>query len=75
MGRGTKMKPELRTFKEFPPNKNCPGCGTSEPGECVLLGIDGTEHDNIQEAKPFHLACAVATNYRPDMGLVYRRLQ
>lgn len=68
------MKSELRTFKEFPPGKMCPACKTDEPGECVLLALDGTEDDGVVEAKPFHVGCAVATNYRLDMGLIYRRL-
>jgi len=64
------MKPKLRTFEHFPTQKTCPVCHTSDDEICVLVAIDGTEDDGNVEAVAVHLACAVATNYRP--GMIYR---
>lgn len=57
------MVTKPRTFDHFPPNATCPVCGTNEDAECVLLGIDGTQDGNKEEAKIVHLWCAVATRY------------
>ena len=46
-----------RTFEHFPPGSHCPLCGDSEDGECVLIGINGTESGKYIEAIPFHLSC------------------
>ena len=62
-----------RTFDHFPAEKVCPFCGTSEDAECVLLGIDGTTEDGIEQGLPVHLWCAVAQRYNPDIQIAYRR--
>ena len=63
---------KLKTFEHFPDNKKCVVCGTNEDDQCVLVMIDGTGDGSIAEAEPVHLACAVSTNYKKDMGLLYR---
>lgn len=67
------MPEKPRTFAHFPPETRCPICGTNDDAECLLVGIDGTVRDRIQEAQPIHLWCAVGTNYRKDIGILYRR--
>jgi len=52
----------------------CPKCGTNDDGPCVLIQIDGSERDGLAEAQPFHLACAVATNWNKSVGVIYRRM-
>jgi len=47
----------MRIFNKFPEKEKCPICRTNEQGECVLIGIDGTQEDNNMEAKVFHLKC------------------
>jgi len=64
-----------RTFKNFPKEDVCPICGTNEDAECLLLAIDGTLKDNICEAKPVHLWCAIAEQYNPEVGVIYRRIR
>ena len=72
-GRPTRATP--KAFDHFPENAVCPKCGTNDDGECVLLQIDGTEEDRrVVEAQPFHLACAVATNWNRGLGVIYRRV-
>ena len=68
-------RPGPGTFEHFPADTTCPVCGTSDDGPCVLVGIDGTSDGSIQEAQPTHLACALATNYNPRIGLLYRRIK
>lgn len=53
------MDEEVRTFKEFPKESVCPLCGTNENRECILVPIDGTDHEGICEAAPTHLRCVV----------------
>jgi len=65
----------LRTFDHFPEDKKCVVCGTNEDDQCVLVMIDGTGDGSIAKAEPIHLGCAVATNYKREMGLVYRLIQ
>ena len=67
------MKSKPRTFERFPPQAVCPVCRTSEDGECILVSIDGTTDDNICEATPVHLWCAIATNHNPEVGIMYVR--
>lgn len=74
----TKVKPERqvgekpRTFETFPEDSICPVCKTSDDGECVLVSIDGTSDGSICEAQPFHLGCAIATNYNKKAATIYR---
>jgi hypothetical protein len=35
----------------------CPICKTSDDKPVVLIGIVGTEEDNIMEARQYHLDC------------------
>lgn len=65
----------LRTFDHFPKDKKCVVCGTNEDDQCVLVMIDGTGDGSISEAEPVHLGCAVATNYKREMGLLYRLIK
>ena len=67
------VRPELRTFDHFPEDKECIICGTSEDDKCVLIMIDGTTEGNIAQAEPVHLACAVASNYNKQVGVIYRK--
>lgn len=64
---------ELRTFEAFPSTNKCVVCGTNENGDTVLVQVDGTKDGNIAEAVPVHLACAVATNYNKNVGILYVR--
>ena len=68
------VRPHPRTFQHFPEEDKCPVCGTNDDGETVLIALDGTGDGNIAEAKPFHLACAVAQQYRQDMKIIYRHV-
>jgi len=49
----------MRIFKE--PNLHndwkCPICNTNDKKEVVLIGIVGTEDENIIQAEQFHLEC------------------
>jgi hypothetical protein len=60
---------KLKTFDHFPKDKKCVVCGTNEDDQCVLVKIDGS----MAEAEPIHLGCAVATHYKREMGLLYRK--
>jgi hypothetical protein len=71
--RGTRPPP--RTFERFPADAVCPVCGTNDEGGCVLIAIDGTGDGHIAEAKPTHLACAVATQFNREAGVIYRRVE
>ena len=64
-----------RTFEQFPEDVTCPVCQTNDQGQCVLVQIDGTGDGNIAEAVPVHLACAVASNFRREIGVLYRRVR
>ena len=64
----------MRTFEHFPEESLCPLCNTNEDKECVLLPIDGTEEDNICQAKPVHCSCIASfSKYRvnEDQGIIY----
>jgi len=47
----------MKTFKQFPEGAKCPICGTSDPGECTLVSIVGTQQDNLVQAAPTHVEC------------------
>jgi len=66
---------KLRTFDHFPKDKKCVVCGTNEDDQCILVVIDGTGDGSIAEAEPVHLGCAVATNYKREIGLLYRLIK
>lgn len=63
------VRPGPRTFQHFPETAKCPICGTNDDGETVLVQIAGTAKDYIAEAKPMHLACAVATQWDSCLGI------
>lgn len=63
------VRPDPRTFTNFPPDSKCPICGTNDDGKTVLVQIAGTAKDGIAEAKPMHLACAVAKQWDEGMGI------
>jgi hypothetical protein len=63
------VRPDPRTFTSFPPDAKCPICGTNDDGKTVLVQIAGTAKDGIAEAKPMHLACAVAKQWDEGMGI------
>lgn len=63
------VRPDPRTFAHFPPDETCPICGTNDDGKTVLVQIAGTAKDGIAEAKPMHLACAVAKQWDEGMSI------
>lgn len=63
------VRPDPRTFQSFPPDTTCPICGTNDDGKTVLVVISGGEKGDIAEAKPMHLACAVAKQWDEGMGI------
>lgn len=63
------VRPDPRTFTNFPADSKCPICGTNDDGKTVLVEIAGTAKDGIAEAKPMHLACAVAKQWDEGMGI------
>jgi len=63
------VRPDPRSFERFPPDLTCPICGTNDDGKTVLVQIAGTEKGGIAEAKPMHLACAVAHQWDDGMQL------
>lgn len=65
------MKAKPRTFEHFPKTATCPVCNTSDDGECILIGIDGTIEGRICQAKPVHLWCAVAEWFNAEAGVIY----
>lgn len=67
-------RPKPRTFDHFPEAAKCPVCKTNDDGECVLVGIDGTEDGHNQQAQPVHFNCAVVTNFSREAKLLYRIL-
>ena len=68
------MNKKPKTFKNFPENKICPVCKTSDNGECILLPIDGTEKGYNCEAIAIHLWCAIAARYNPNINVIYTKL-
>ncbi len=64
----------MRSFKHFNQASTdiCPVCGTNDDKETVLIGIDGTEEGNIQQAAQFHLDC-INLNYDISHNLIYGR--
>lgn len=66
-------RPAIRCFEHFPEEDLCPVCNTNDDGKTVLVAKDGTQEDRICEAVPVHIDCALCTNVREDMNLMYRR--
>ena len=53
---------------------NCPVCKKNEDKMVVLIGIYGTQGDNIMEAEQFHLDCLSELIYNKDAGVIYQRV-
>jgi hypothetical protein len=47
----------------------CPICGKSDETPVVLIGIAGTEDEDIMEAEQFHLDC-INLRYYKDENLI-----
>ena len=65
------MEKGLRTFASFPPDLKCLLCGTNKDSECILVGINGTLDDGIEEAMPIHTGC-IRLRYNKKAGIVYQ---
>ena len=65
------MKAKLRTFKHFPHDSTCPICKGNEDGECILVGIDGTEDGHNMQALPVHTGC-LSLRFKQDAGVLYQ---
>jgi len=66
----------IRYFKGFPQDDKCFMCGKNDDKPCVLVGVDGTQKDKIEEAKPVHVEClANSQNWRinREVGVIYGR--
>ena len=63
---------KLRTFENFPKDSKCPICGTSENGECILIGVVGTEEGLNCKAEVFHTGC-LEMWYDEDNKIIYQR--
>ena len=63
----------MRTFDNFPQHTTCPICKTNKDEECTLVGIDGTEKGNIEQAQAFHTKCIknAVFRYSKDMNVLY----
>jgi len=52
-------------------NEQCPICGTNNDRQVVLIGIAGTESDDVMPAIETHLDCLLdALRYYPDGGII-----
>ena len=62
-------------FENFPDDKICLMCGTSEDKACVLIPVDGTSDGTICEKVPVHVECAQKGNLRfnRELHVFYRR--
>jgi len=60
----------MRVFEEFPPEQECPICGTNEEGQSTLISVYGTNEDEgfTYEAKVFHIDC-IDLMYYPEDGM------
>lgn len=61
----------MRTFEHFPENFKCLLCGTNEDKPCVLVGVNGTQEGNIEQALPVHVDCINLRYYREN-NIVYQ---
>jgi len=65
----------MNVFEHFPDTAKCPFCGGSEDKSCVLIGIDGTEKGNIEQAAPAHADCIRDAKWRIKKGIIYTRVE
>lgn len=64
----------MRTFAKMMNTSNnevCPICKTQDKGKVVLIGIVGTQQDNIIEAQQFHLKC-IELYYDKTHNIIYQ---
>ena len=54
----------MKVFEHPNPSGICPICKTNEDKPCVLIGIDGTQEDNIIQCNMYHLECIDLTEYK-----------
>jgi len=50
----------------------CPICNTNEDKPIVLMGVDGTEDGNIEEAEQIHLDC-INLRLNKQYRLIYQK--
>lgn len=65
----------MRVFKQgnWRHGAKCPICNTNKKEEVVLIGIVGTEEDNIIEGKQFHLSC-LELLFDEKLGIIYQKV-
>ena len=63
----------MRIFEHFNTASECMLCGTNEDKPCTLIGVDGTQDGNIEEAEQIHVDC-LEIRYSPDVKMFYQRL-
>lgn len=62
-----------RVFISFPDNAVCPVCNTSNNLPCILVEIDGTEHNGIVEGQPVHTMCLEnGWIFSKSVGIIYK---
>lgn len=66
----------MRTFENFPQDKECPICNSNHNSECWLMLVDGTGDGNICVAVPVHVECTGRymigrMRYNRAHGIVY----
>ena len=62
----------IRYFKNFPSDSICPVCKKNDNDLCILVGIDGTSDDHIEEALPVHLRCALVSRINKKSMIMYK---
>jgi hypothetical protein len=62
-------------FPHFNKSSLCPVCNTSDDKPGTLVGIDGTEDGNKEQAIQVHVDCLLERlRYRQDINLFYAML-
>jgi hypothetical protein len=72
-----KIEIDSRAFTNYPKDSSCFFCGTNDDLPCVLIPVDGTQRENIEQAEPVHIRClADSKNWRMNrnMGIIYGRI-
>jgi hypothetical protein len=64
----------MRIFKNFPQDDICLICGKNTAGACSLVGMDGTQEGNIEQARPVHLNC-IELRLSAQTTILYQRVQ
>lgn len=58
----------MRIFERFNQDTKCMICGTNNEGKAVLIGMDGTQRDSIEQAQQVHLDCISLRMAKPTDG-------